>query len=44
MVGELTTLDSAKTKLREIKAKGYSDAFIVPYKNGKRDNINNYLK
>jgi len=44
MVGAFTTLDSAKTKLREIKARGYSDAFIVPYKNGKRDNINNYLK
>lgn len=44
MVGAFTTIDHATSKLREIKAKGYTDAFIVPYKNGKRDNINNYLK
>jgi N-acetylmuramoyl-L-alanine amidase len=44
MIGAFTTEESASAKLREIKAKGYTDAFIVPYKNGKRDNINNYLK
>ena len=44
MVGAFNSLESASAKLKEIKAKGYTDAFIVPYKNGKRDNINNYLK
>ena len=44
MVGNYSSLESAKARLKEIKAKGYTDAFIVPYKNGKRDNINNYLK
>jgi len=44
MVGGFPSIESANTKLKEIKAKGYKDAFIVPYKNGKRDNINNYIK
>ena len=44
MVGSFASIEGASQKLKEVKSKGYSDAFIVVYKNGKRDNITNYLK
>jgi N-acetylmuramoyl-L-alanine amidase len=44
MVGSFASIEGASQKLKEVKSKGYTDAFIVVYKNGKRDNITNYLK
>lgn len=42
--GETTSYTEAKTLLTEAKAKGYSSAFIVPFKDGKRIKIEEALK
>lgn len=42
--GETTSYTEAKTLLAEAKAKGYSSAFIVPFKDGKRIKIEEALK
>lgn len=42
--GETTSYDEAKKLLAEAKAKGYSSAFIVPFKDGKRIKIEEALK
>lgn len=42
--GETTDYNEAKTLLAEAKAKGYSSAFIVPFKDGKRIKIEEALK
>lgn len=42
--GETTEYSDAKTLLKEAKDKGYSSAFIVPFKDGKRIKIEEALK
>ncbi|MFD2603608.1 N-acetylmuramoyl-L-alanine amidase family protein [Flavobacterium suzhouense] len=42
--GETTSYNEAKTLLAEAKAKGYTSAFIVPFKDGKRIKIEEALK
>jgi N-acetylmuramoyl-L-alanine amidase len=42
--GETTSYEDAKKLLAEAKAKGYSSAFIVPFKDGKRIKIEEALK
>lgn len=42
--GETTDYNEAKKLLAEAKAKGYSSAFIVPFKDGKRIKIEEALK
>jgi N-acetylmuramoyl-L-alanine amidase len=42
--GETTDYNDAKTLLAEAKAKGYSSAFIVPFKDGKKIKIEEALK
>lgn len=42
--GETTDYNDAKTLLKEAKDKGYSSAFIVPFKDGKKIKIEEALK
>ncbi|MDN3677309.1 N-acetylmuramoyl-L-alanine amidase [Flavobacterium paronense] len=44
MYGETTNYDEAKRLLSEAKAKGYSSAFIIAFKNGKKVSVKDALK
>ncbi len=44
MYGETGSYDSAKALLQEAKSKGYTSAFLVAYKNGKKVSIQEALK
>ena len=41
VVGNYTSMDECTKHLAAIKKKGFKDAFIVAYKNGKRTPLNN---
>lgn len=44
MYGETTNYEEAKRLLSEAKAKGYSSAFLIAYKNGKKVSVQEALK
>lgn len=44
MYGETTTYEEAKRLLSEAKAKGYTSAFVIAFKNGKKVSIQEALK
>jgi N-acetylmuramoyl-L-alanine amidase len=44
VVGEEKTFESAKKLQEELKAKGYSDAFIISFKNGERIPVSEAIK
>jgi N-acetylmuramoyl-L-alanine amidase len=44
MYGETTSYDEAKKLLAEAKAKGYTSAFVIAFKNGKKVSVQEALK
>lgn len=44
MFGETSNYEAAKNKLNEVKAKGYDNAFLIAFKNGKKISIQDALK
>lgn len=44
MYGETTSYDEAKRLLSEAKAKGYTSAFVIAFKNGKKVSVQEALK
>jgi N-acetylmuramoyl-L-alanine amidase len=44
MYGETTSYDEAKRLLAEAKAKGYTSAFVIAFKNGKKVSVQEALK
>jgi N-acetylmuramoyl-L-alanine amidase len=44
MYGETTSYDEAKRLLSEAKSKGYSSAFVIAFKNGKKVSVQEALK
>ena len=44
MYGETTNYDEAKRLLSEAKSKGYSSAFLIAFKNGKKVSVQDALK
>ncbi len=44
IVGNYNKLSLAKQRLKEVKAKGYSTAFIIAFENGKRISVKNALE
>jgi N-acetylmuramoyl-L-alanine amidase len=44
MYGETSNYDEAKRLLSEAKSKGYSSAFLIAFKNGKKVSIQDALK
>ena len=44
MYGETTNYEEAKRLLAEAKAKGYTSAFLIAFKNGKKVSVSEALK
>ena len=44
MYGETASYDQAKQLLQEAKSKGYTSAFLIAFKNGKKIDVKDAIK